>query len=64
MMALYLEKMKTIYFKNGATAQISVEIAKVLRQRIMDGCGNFQIFTDENDDPFLFVNVSEIVLVK
>jgi hypothetical protein len=56
--------MKTIYFKNGSETRISLEIAKALRQRIVDGCGNFQIFTDENDDPFLFVNVSEIVLVK
>jgi len=56
--------MKTIYFKNGSTTQISVETAKVLRQRIIEGCGNFQIFSDENDDPFLFVNVSEIVIVK
>lgn len=56
--------MKTIYFKNGTITQISVEIAKVLRERIEKGCGTFQIFTDENDDPFLFVNVTEIVLIK
>ena len=56
--------MKTIYFKNGSTTQISLEIAKMLRQRITEGCGNFQIFSDENDEPFLFVNVTEIVLIK
>ena len=56
--------MKTIYFKNGSTTQINAETAKILRQRLIEGCVTFQIFSDENDDPFLFVNVSEIVLVK
>jgi hypothetical protein len=56
--------MKTIYFKNGSTTQIKAETAKILRERIIEGCGTFQIFSDENDDPFLFVNVSEIVMVK
>jgi hypothetical protein len=56
--------MKTIYFKNGSTVEISLETAKILRQRIIEGCGDFQVFTDENDDPCLFVNVSEIVLIK
>ena len=56
--------MKTIYFKNGSTTQISVEIARMLRKRIIEGCGTFQVFTDENDDPFLIVNVTEIVFIK
>jgi hypothetical protein len=56
--------MKTIYFKNGSTTQINAETAKILRQRIIEGSGTFQIFSDENDDPFLFVNVAEIVLIK
>ena len=56
--------MKTIYFKNGSTTQINAETAKILRQRLIEGCVTFQIFSYENDDPFLFVNVSEIVLVK
>lgn len=56
--------MKTIYFKNGTITQISAETAKILRQRIIDGGGTFQIFSDENDDPFLIVNVSEIVIIK
>lgn len=56
--------MKTIYFKNGSTTKVSLEIIKVLSQKISEGCQNFQIFIDENDNPFLFVNVSEIVFIK
>ena len=56
--------MKKIFFKNGSTTQISVEVAKILRQRIFEGCEIFQVFTDETDDPYLFVNVSEIVMIK
>ena len=47
--------MKTIYFKNGSTTKINVETAKILRQRIIEGSGTFQIFSDEpNSDILLF----------
>ncbi len=53
----------TITFKNGTKKEISQEIAEVLRNRISDGCGIFQMFSDENNKVFLFINTSEIVLI-
>ncbi len=57
--------MKKIHFRNGSTIEINIEIAKIIRQRISEGgCGQFQIFSDENDEPWLFINLKEIVFIK
>ena len=55
--------MKTIYFKNGKTQEVSQKIVDVINQRILEGCKNFQTFSDENNECFLIVNMSEISLV-
>ena len=52
--------MKTIYFKNGKTQEVSQKIVDVINQRILEGCKNFQTFSDENNECFLIVNMSEI----
>ena len=44
--------------------EINIEVAKAIRQKIIDGCGQFQIFSDENDEPWLFINLKEIVFIK
>jgi hypothetical protein len=56
--------MKKIYFRDGSTMEINIEVAKAIRQKIIDGCGQFQIFSDENDEPWLFINLKEIVFIK
>jgi len=55
--------MMTIHFKNGTKKQIKQETAEILKNNIIKGCADFQIFSDENDKVFLFVKVSEIILI-
>jgi len=55
--------MMTIHFKNGTKKEISQETAEILKKNIIAGCADFQIFSDQNDKVFLFVKVSEIVLI-
>jgi len=55
--------MMTIYFKNGMEQSISQETAEILKKRIIDGCPKFQIFIDQNDKAFLFINVEEIAFI-
>lgn len=55
--------MMTIHFKNGTKKQILQETAEILKQNIIKGCADFQIFSDQNDKVFLFVKVSEIILI-
>lgn len=50
----------TIKFRNGTQLDITQEIANVLRKRILEGCGDWQIFSNEEEEPFLFINISEI----
>ena len=40
--------MKTIYFKNGKTQEVSQKIVDVINQRILEGFKNIQTFSDEN----------------
>lgn len=53
----------TIHFKNGTKKEIFKETAEILKSRITEGCTKFQIFSDQNDKVFLFINVEEIVLI-
>ena len=55
--------MMTIHFKNGTKKEIKQETAEILKNNIIKGCADFQIFSDENDKVFLFVKVSEIILI-
>lgn len=53
----------TIHFKNGTKKEISQDIAETLNNNIVQGCKRFQMFIDENDKLFLFINVNEIVFI-
>ena len=53
----------TIHFKNGTKKEIRQETAEILKRNIIEGCADFQIFSDQNDKVFLFVKLSEIVFI-
>lgn len=55
--------MKTIYFKNGMTTQVDNQIANIIEARILEGCGKFQTFSDQNGMLILIVNLEEVVYV-
>lgn len=50
----------TIKFRNKTELDITQEVANILKKRILEGCNNWQIFCDDNNEPFLFINISEI----
>lgn len=53
--------MKKIFFKSGNVVEVSEEIFEIICKKIIQGCSQFQVFSDENDKPFLVVNVNEIL---
>lgn len=53
----------TIYFKNGMTKEVKKQMAEIIRERILAGCNEFQIFSNEKGDLLLIVNLSEIVYI-
>jgi hypothetical protein len=53
--------MKKIYFKNGIIVQVSDEIAKIIGNKAAAGAQGFHFIVDENDNPILLINFSEIV---
>ena len=55
--------MKTIHFKNGTSKQISLEVANLLRDIILNGSPDFQMFSDQKEDLLLLINISEIVYI-
>ncbi len=55
--------MMTIHFKNGTTKQIHQETAETLAKNIVNGTHDIQIFSDINGKVFLFVRLSEIILI-
>jgi len=54
------ENKKTIYFKNGTTKVVDQEIIEIINNRVTEGCGTFQTFSDKNNVCFLIINISEI----
>lgn len=56
--------MKKINFKNGTTIDISLEVASIIRDRILEGCKKFQTFSDENNEVLLIVNLDEVVYIN
>ena len=50
----------TIKFRNETELEITQEVANILQKRILEGCSNWQIFSDEKGEPFLFINISDI----
>lgn len=56
--------MKTVHFKNGSTIEITQKVANILMQNITKGCGNFQCFSDENNQVDFIINLSEVVKIQ
>jgi len=56
-------KMMTIYFKNGMTKQVVKQIGEAIRERVIKGCGRFQVFSDEHGNLLLIINLDEIVYI-
>jgi len=54
---------KTIYFNNGMRTKITIQVAEIIRDSTIKGCGNFQSFTDQDGDIYLIVNLSEVAYV-
>ena len=54
----------TITFKNEKTLKISNDVATILYKRIVDGCNDFQCFTDNVKEIILIINISEIVCIE
>jgi hypothetical protein len=55
--------MMTIYFKNGMTKEVIEQIGEAINKRVIEGCGKFQTFSDENGNLLLIVNLDEVVYV-
>ena len=53
----------TIHFKNGMTKKISKSVAEIINKRIIEGCGKFQTFSNENNNLFLVINLGDIVYI-
>ena len=54
--------MRKIVFKNGTEIEVSQQVANILRDRILSGnAGNFQCFSDDEDNTRSIINISEIV---
>ena len=51
---------RTIFFRNGKSHEVPLEIANKLRDLILSGSPKFQTFTDTKGNLFLMVNVEEI----
>lgn len=50
-----------IYFKNGTSVNVSQRVMNIIRDRVTEGCGQFQCFLrEDNEDAFLIINLSEI----
>lgn len=56
--------MKVIYFKNGLVKNINDDVAKILKEKILKQDFSFLILSDDYDNPFLFINISEIVYIN
>ena len=52
-----------IHFKNGTIKVITQDVAEILKKNIINGCQDFQIFTDENNIVILFIKLSEVVFI-
>jgi hypothetical protein len=52
-----------IYFKNGMTKEVTKEIGEIVNKRIIEGCHDFQTFSNENGDLILIINLQEVVYI-
>ena len=56
-------KERTIHFKNGDKKYISQEVIDYLKNRISNGCKQWQSFGDEEGNTFLILNLNEITFI-
>jgi hypothetical protein len=52
--------MKTVYFKSGLKLEVKNEIVKTIIDRVTRGCGDFQCFSTEENEPILIINLSDV----
>jgi hypothetical protein len=52
-----------IYFKNGMTKVVQKQIGEIIKKRVIEGCGKFQTFSDENGNLLLIINLEEVVFI-
>tara|TARA_R110000822_G_scaffold293896_1_gene415932 strand:+ start:22 stop:195 length:174 start_codon:yes stop_codon:yes gene_type:complete len=52
--------MKKIILNNGAIVTVSLRVANTIRDRIIEGCNDFQCFTDENNDVSIIINLKDV----
>ena len=53
--------MKQIVFKSGHKLKITLETANILKNNILKGCVDFQVFTNRDTEELDFmINVSDI----
>ena len=56
--------MRTIYFKNGTSVEITQEVANIISDSLLSGDLKFICFTNEKDyDVYLMVNLDDVVYV-
>ena len=54
--------MRIIHFKNGDKKEIDQKIAQTLNDRIVEGCKDWQCFSDD-EQVFLIVNLTEVTFI-
>ena len=57
-----LKNMK-IVFNNGHVQPIAQEVADIIKNKVVEGCNQFQAFYDEDLKTTLIVNLSEVTCV-
>ena len=55
-------KIMRVHFKNGTIKEVPSEIVQILKDKIVEGCGSYQFFSEE-DKVFLMLNINEIVFI-
>ena len=58
------EKYKIITFKNGKEMNVTQEVVNVLRDQVMKGGGDLQVFLHDEINVDLLIKVSEIVCIE
>ena len=58
------EKYKIITFKNGKEMNVTQEVVNVLRDQVMKGGADLQVFLHDEINVDLLIKVSEIVCIE
>src|SRR5690606_2450692 len=54
---------RTVHFKNGTRLEISQEVANLLAKAISAGSPQWQVFTDQHGNSFIFINLNEVTYI-